>query len=181
MALPVPSLFLVTCPGILGISRLVHSSQHQCRMHDGGVRWLQVDTFEAVKNNVYAMLGDLAQDFNGNQMDLLFNKFEACSSLSSRQTDTMKVMNLVQQLAVSDSKVLPGLQSPQILQLGAGCPPTCCWHSHIRSSVPDLITADLLCSTFQHASKPCMRKSMCALFNKKRMGMLHRMQAGQPG
>lgn len=67
----------------------------------------QVDTFEAVKNNVYAMLGELAQDFDGNQMDLLFNKFEACSSLASRQTDTMKVMNLVQQLAVSDSKVGP--------------------------------------------------------------------------
>lgn len=65
---------------------------------------LQVDTFEAVKNNVYTMLGDLAQDFNGNQMDLLFNKFEACSSLS-RQTDTVKVMNLIRQLAVSDSKV----------------------------------------------------------------------------
>ncbi|KAK9798582.1 hypothetical protein WJX73_003480 [Symbiochloris irregularis] len=63
----------------------------------------KVDTFEAVKNNVYAMLGDLAQDFNGNQMDLLFNKFEACSNLS-RQTDVVKVMNLVCQLAVSDSK-----------------------------------------------------------------------------
>lgn len=57
-----------------------------------------------MKNNVYAMLGDLAQDFNGNQMDLLFNKFQACSHLS-RQTDVVKVMNLVCQLAISDNKV----------------------------------------------------------------------------
>ena len=38
----------------------------------------QVDTFETVKNNVYNMLGELAQDFTDTQLNVLFRKFEAC-------------------------------------------------------------------------------------------------------
>ena len=63
-----------------------------------------MDTFEAVKNNVYAMLGDLAQDFNGHQMDLLFTKFEDAHSWSG--PDASKVLDLVGKLAQADAKVL---------------------------------------------------------------------------
>lgn len=61
----------------------------------------QVDTFEAVKNNVYDMLGDLAQDLNNQQLDALFNKFEGCTG----RQDAMKIMDLMRRLAKSDTKV----------------------------------------------------------------------------
>ena len=55
-----------------------------------------------MKNNVYDMLGDLAQDFNNQQLDALFSKFEACTG----RPDAMKIMDLMQRLAKSDTKVL---------------------------------------------------------------------------
>ena len=47
---------------------------------------MQVDTFEAVKNNVYSVLGDLAKDLNGPELDLLFSKFEACTGWPAPDT-----------------------------------------------------------------------------------------------
>ena len=64
---------------------------------------LQVDTFETVKNNVYNMLGELAQDFNAEQLDVLFKKFEACAGWPV--PDAMKIMDLMRRLAKSDTKV----------------------------------------------------------------------------
>ena len=64
---------------------------------------MQVDTFEAVKNNVYSVLGDLAKDLNGPELDLLFSKFEACTGWPA--PDTLKAMDLLKQLAHSDDKV----------------------------------------------------------------------------
>ena len=64
---------------------------------------VQVDTFEVVKNNIFDMLGDLAQDFNNEQLDSLFSKFEACSSRPV--TDAMKIMDVMRRLAASDTKV----------------------------------------------------------------------------
>jgi hypothetical protein len=64
---------------------------------------VQVDTFEAVKNNVYSVLGDLAKDLHGPELDLLFSKFEACTGWPA--PDTLKAMDLLKQLAQSDDKV----------------------------------------------------------------------------
>ena len=63
----------------------------------------QVDTFEAVKTNVYSVLGDLAKDLHGPELDLLFSKFEACTGWPA--PDTLKAMDLLKQLAKSDAKV----------------------------------------------------------------------------
>ena len=72
---------------------------------------MQVDTFEAVKNNVYSVLGDLAKDLNGPELDLLFSKFEACTGWPA--PDTLKAMDLLKQLAHSDDKVrLSDAQAP---------------------------------------------------------------------
>ena len=64
---------------------------------------LQVDTFETVKDNVYDLLGDLAQDFNNEQLDILFSKFEDCSVRPV--SNAMKVMDLMRRLAKHDTKV----------------------------------------------------------------------------
>lgn len=64
---------------------------------------MQVDTFEAVKTNVYSVLGDLARDLHGPELDLLFSKFEACTGWPA--PDTLKAMDLLKQLAKSDAKV----------------------------------------------------------------------------
>ena len=63
----------------------------------------QVDTFEAVKNNVYGVLGDLAKDLPGPELDLLFSKFEACAGWPA--PDALKAMDLLKQLAKSDATV----------------------------------------------------------------------------
>jgi len=67
----------------------------------------QVDTFEAVKNNIFDMLGDLAQDFNNEQLDLLFSKFKV--NKGRPVPDSMKIMDLMRRLAKSDTKVAPCL------------------------------------------------------------------------
>ena len=67
-----------------------------------GAVWVQVDTFEAVKNNVYGVLGDLAKDLHGSELDLLFSKFEACTGWPA--PDTLKAMDLLRRLAHSDDK-----------------------------------------------------------------------------
>ena len=64
---------------------------------------LQVDTFETVKDNVYDLLGDLAQDFNNEQLDILFSKFEDCNVRPV--SNAMKVMDLMRRLAKHDTKV----------------------------------------------------------------------------
>ena len=64
---------------------------------------VQVDTFEAVKNNVYSVLGDLAKDLAGPELDLLFSKFEACIGWPA--PDALKAMDLLKQLAKSDAMV----------------------------------------------------------------------------
>lgn len=66
---------------------------------------MQVDTFETVKNNVFDMLGDLAQDFNNEQLDVLFSKFEDCNVRPV--PDAMKIMDLMRRLAKCDTKVTP--------------------------------------------------------------------------
>ena len=74
---------------------------------------VQVDTFEAVKNNVYSVLGDLAKDLAGPELDLLFSKFEACIGWPA--PDALKAMDLLKQLAKSDATVrahrLPAMKS----------------------------------------------------------------------
>ena len=65
----------------------------------------QVDTFEAVKNNIFDMLGDLAQDFNDEQLDLLFSKFEV--NKGRPVPDSIKIMDLMRRLAKSDTKASP--------------------------------------------------------------------------
>lgn len=62
-----------------------------------------MDTFETVKNNVFDMLGDLAQDFNNEQLDVLFSKFEDCNVRPV--PDAMKIMDLMRRLAKCDTKV----------------------------------------------------------------------------
>ena len=64
---------------------------------------LQVDTFEVVKNNIFDMLGDLAQEFNSEQLDSLFSKFETISARPV--TDAMKIMDVMRRFAASDTKV----------------------------------------------------------------------------
>lgn len=49
------------------------------------------------------MLGDLAQDFNNEQLDVLFSKFEDCNVRPI--PDAMKIMDLMRRLAKSDTKV----------------------------------------------------------------------------
>ena len=66
---------------------------------------MQVDTFEAVKNNVYSVLGDLAKDLHGPELDLLFSKFEACTGWPA--PDTLKAMDLLKRLAHSDDEAKP--------------------------------------------------------------------------
>ena len=68
---------------------------------------MQVDTFEAVKNNVYSVLGDLAKDLHGPELDLLFSKFEACTGWPA--PDTLKAMDLLKRLAHSDDEARPFL------------------------------------------------------------------------
>lgn len=62
-----------------------------------------MDQFETVKDNVYAMLGDLAQDFTTEQLDMLFKKFEDSAVLLL--ADALKVVHLTRCLAKSDTKV----------------------------------------------------------------------------
>lgn len=64
---------------------------------------LQVDTFETVKNNVFDMLGDLAQDFNNEQLNVLFSKFKDCNVRPV--PEAMKIMDLMRRLAKCDTKV----------------------------------------------------------------------------
>ena len=52
---------------------------------------------------MYSVLGDLAKDLNGPELDLLFSKFEACTGWPA--PDTLKAMDLLKQLAHSDDKV----------------------------------------------------------------------------
>ena len=56
-----------------------------------------------VKNNVYAMLGELAIDFSERQLDMLFRKFEQCSNLPLQ--DELKIIDLMRHLAMSDKRV----------------------------------------------------------------------------
>ncbi|BDA41234.1 probable ubiquitin carboxyl-terminal hydrolase FAF-X [Coccomyxa sp. Obi] len=72
----------------------------------------KVDTFEAVKTNVYSVLGDLAKDLHGPELDLLFSKFEACTGWPA--PDTLKAMDLLKQLAKSDDK---GTMAQRVLGL----------------------------------------------------------------
>lgn len=62
-----------------------------------------MDTFEVVKNNVYAMLGDLAMDFTDAQLDSLFHKFQGCTDWPL--ADTMKILALMRRLAAADNEV----------------------------------------------------------------------------
>ncbi|KAK9820599.1 hypothetical protein WJX72_012157 [[Myrmecia] bisecta] len=62
----------------------------------------KVDTFETVKNNVYAILGDLAQDFDRPQQQLLFQKLGQCDRMPL--ADRLRVMDLLRCLAETDKK-----------------------------------------------------------------------------
>ena len=74
-----------------------------------------MDTFEAVKNNIFDMLGDLAQDFNDEQLDLLFSKFEV--NKGRPVPDSIKIMDLMRRLAKSDTKAPPPLPTPPVCSL----------------------------------------------------------------
>lgn len=67
-----------------------------------------MDQFETVKDNVYGMLGDLAQDFTTEQLDMVFNKFE--DSAVWVLADALKVVHLTRCLAKSDTNVRFGTQ-----------------------------------------------------------------------
>ena len=62
-----------------------------------------MDTFEAVKNNVYSMLGDLAGSLSEEQLNLLFQKFQ--SRPERPLADCLKLLDLVITLADSDQQV----------------------------------------------------------------------------
>ncbi|KAK9866116.1 hypothetical protein WJX84_008107, partial [Apatococcus fuscideae] len=62
----------------------------------------KVDTFEAVKNNVYSMLGDLAGSLSEEQLNLMFEKFQSRSEWPL--ADCLKLLDLVAQLADSDQQ-----------------------------------------------------------------------------
>jgi hypothetical protein len=64
---------------------------------------MQADQSVSVKDNVYAMLNYLAQDFTIDQLDLMFNKFEG--SPVSVLADALKVVQLTRNLAKSDTNV----------------------------------------------------------------------------
>ncbi|KAK9822778.1 hypothetical protein WJX74_007862 [Apatococcus lobatus] len=72
----------------------------------------KVDTFEAVKNNVYSMLGDLAGSLSEEQLNLLFQKFQSRSEWPL--ADCLKLLDLVAQLADSDQQLR---MAPRILDL----------------------------------------------------------------
>ena len=82
--------------------------------------WVQVDTFEAVKNNVYSVLGDLAKDLHGPELDLLFSKFEACTGWPA--PDTLKAMDLLKRLAHSDDEASFLERHPQVVPVYRGRP-----------------------------------------------------------
>lgn len=83
-----------------------------------------MDTFEAVKNNVYSVLGDLARDLAAPELDLLFSKFEACTGWPA--PDALKAMDLLKQLAKSDAKVGTAASSCAFLSRMS------CWHEVAR-------------------------------------------------
>lgn len=58
---------------------------------------LQVNTFEAVRANAFSLLADLVGTFDGEQLSLLFDKFEACSDRSA--AENALIMQLVRRLA----------------------------------------------------------------------------------
>ncbi len=84
------------------LSRATGVASHQARRSK---LVMQVDTFETVKDNVYDLLGDLAQDFNNEQLDILFSKFEDCNVRPV--SNAMKVMDLMRRMAKHDTKARP--------------------------------------------------------------------------
>ena len=63
---------------------------------------MQEDTFEAVKINVFALLGDLAPDLQGADLDTLLAKCTAAAAAAS--PDVPRAANLLRRLAISDVK-----------------------------------------------------------------------------
>lgn len=95
----VPSVIRIICD----LSQCPQWQSHSTLLIGRECLHAQVDTFEAVKTNVYSVLGDLAKDLDGPELDLLFSKFEACTGWPA--PDTLKAMDLLKQLAKSDAKV----------------------------------------------------------------------------
>lgn len=63
----------------------------------------QADTFEAVRVNVYNLLGSLAMRLGGRQLDLMFGKFES-RGCGVPQGDAL-LLGLLRRLAESDKEV----------------------------------------------------------------------------
>ncbi|GBG68280.1 hypothetical protein CBR_g2828 [Chara braunii] len=70
------------------------------------------DQFEAVKNNIFDLLADLAWSFSPEQLDSLFGRFER--SQGRPASDIVKILQLVKKLARSDTK---GVMATRLLEL----------------------------------------------------------------
>ena len=138
-----------SCNGLPLVSKPPTGDCQACsRLQGWGL--LQVDTFEAVKNNVYNMLGDLAQNFDGKQMDLLFTKFEGAHTWAV--ADTLKVMDLVAKLALADDKARPAL--PVVVVVCRWCWFPGLWLSSWSSRRPGQAAA-CMCADAERAVAAC--------------------------
>eukprot|EP00245_Coleochaete_scutata_P011528 TRINITY_DN429_c0_g2_i1.p1 TRINITY_DN429_c0_g2~~TRINITY_DN429_c0_g2_i1.p1 ORF type:complete len:2250 (-),score=350.03 TRINITY_DN429_c0_g2_i1:694-7287(-) len=70
------------------------------------------DQFEAVKNNIFDLLADLAWSFSPEQLDSLFGRFER--SQGRPAADIVKILQLIKKLARSDTK---GVMATRLLEL----------------------------------------------------------------
>ncbi|KAK3263467.1 Ubiquitin carboxyl-terminal hydrolase 24, partial [Cymbomonas tetramitiformis] len=105
------------------------------------------DTHEALKQNIFNMLADLARYFSSEQLDSLFNRFE--HSMAASREDTPKILELAKKLAHSDKE---GVMATRLLEL--------LWRmSNSRETPREVIDSGALKETLahyasvQHASK----------------------------
>lgn len=81
---------------------------------------MQPDTFEAVRINVFSVLAELAQLFNEEQLDFLFNKFE--SSAAKCTSDNKQGMLLLFRLAKVDTQASFSVLASATSLQAADCP-----------------------------------------------------------
>lgn len=71
----------------------------------GRIAATQEDTFEAVKDNVYNLLGTLAMALGSVQLDVLFSKFESCGA--GGVSGDAHLTHLLNKLIESDTQARP--------------------------------------------------------------------------
>ena len=109
----VPDVSALACTGV-AVNRSLHSQRSddnemitRSQMQCGGA--VQADTFEAVRANVYSLLGTLAMALGPVQLDVLFSFFE--SGGASGAAGDSYLMELLQKLIDSDTQACHVAQS----------------------------------------------------------------------